>query len=206
MSPPIKVTVISGSPLCMTNPAAKVLKGRLCGSMTFGLFGFSVNRAPRLCRMKPYPGTVIPEPNAEKLLLTQDTMFPSLSAVESTMVPPGREKSPAAPGVDACRASTLPHNDAACASDSSLASGTAENFGSALYRYRSPYASFFASTKKCQYCGLDGPSEANVAPAAHCGTQACRILSISLAAHACDGGGNSRMSKPWYSVCAGSTH
>src|ERR1700735_2934885 len=114
----------------------------------------------------------MPEPNAEKLLLTQDTMFPSLSAVESTMVSPGKEKSPFGPGVDARRASTLPHNEAAYASDSSRPSGTAENLGSALYRYRSAYASFFASTKKCQYCGFAGPSEASVAPAAHCGTQA----------------------------------
>src|ERR1700730_4731435 len=132
MSPPIRVTVINGSPPRITNPAARVLNGRLCGLITLGLRVSSVNRAPRLCSTKPYPGTVIPEPNAAKLLFTQDTILPSPSAVESTMVSPDKAKSPSGPGVDACPGSTLPQSDAAYDSDSSFPSGTAAKSGSAL--------------------------------------------------------------------------
>src|SRR5579863_2134683 len=172
MSPPISVTVISGLPPFITNPAARVLNGRLCGSMALGLAGLSVKRAPRSCRMKPYPGTVMPDPNSSKLLLTQDTMFPSASAAESTMVSPGGEKFAGAAGADARNGLTLPTNDAAYSGESSLASGTLTKFGSALNWNRSAYASFLASTNKCQYLGFLGPREANVSPGAHCGTQA----------------------------------
>src|SRR5882672_822767 len=133
MSPPIKVTVVNGAPPCITKPADKVLYGRLCGAITFGLFGSRVNSAPRLCRMKPYPGTVIPEPNSAKLLFTHDTMLPSPSAVDSTMVSPGTLSVVGAAGVDARRGSTRPHNAAACAVDNNFANGTCAKFGSALY-------------------------------------------------------------------------
>src|SRR5882672_1465046 len=132
MSPPINVTVINGSPPCITNPADSVLNGRLRGSMTLGLRGSSVNREPRLCSTKPWRGTVIPEPNALKLLFTQDTILPSPSAADSTTVSPGRAKSPSGPGIEARRGSTLPQSDAAYDSDNSLPSGTATKSGSAL--------------------------------------------------------------------------
>src|SRR6202044_2130539 len=148
----------------------------------------------------------MPDPNSSKLLLTQDTMFPSASAAESTMVSPGADIFAGAAGVDARDGFTLPHNDAAYSRESSLASGTLTKFGSALNWNRSAYASFLASTNKCQYFGFLGPREANVSPGAHCGRQAWSTLSISFAAQACEGGGNSRMSKPWYWVRAGSTH
>src|ERR1700690_4314364 len=133
MSPPIKVTVISGCPPCITKPADNVLNGLLCGLMMFGLCGLSVNNAPRLCRMKPYPGTVIPEPKALKLLFTQETMLPSLSAVDSTTVSPGMGKFASGPGVDARCGSTFLQSDAAWESESNFASGTAAKLGSALY-------------------------------------------------------------------------
>ena len=44
--------------------------------------------------------------------------------------------------------------------------------------------------------GLRGPSDARDSPGAHVGMHASRIFSISFAAQACDGGGNSSMSKP----------
>src|SRR3984957_370592 len=133
MSPPISVTVISGCPPCITKPADNVLNGRLCGLMMFGLCGLSVNSAPRLCRMKPYPGTVIPEPKALKLLFTQETMLPSASAVDSTTVSPAVEKFPSGPGVEARCGFTFLQSDAAWDSDSNFASGTATKSGSALY-------------------------------------------------------------------------
>src|ERR1700733_14971176 len=134
MSPPISVTVITGMFSCNKNPAERVLKGLLCGWIALGLLGSSVNKAPRSCSMKPKPGTVIPDPNSSKLLLTQETMLPWLSAVERTIVSPPIEKFPAGPGVDACAGSTLAHSDAAYDSDSSRPRGTAAKLGSALYR------------------------------------------------------------------------
>src|ERR1700691_5587906 len=148
----------------------------------------------------------MPDPNSSKLLLTQDTMLPSASAAERTMVSPGGEKLAGAAGVDARDGFTLPHNDAAYSRERSLASGTLTKLGSALNWNRSAYASFLASTSKCQYLGFLGPKEASVSPGAHCGRQACSTLSISFVAQACEGGGNSRMSYPWYWVRAGSTH
>src|SRR6202166_3807735 len=146
--------------------------------------------------MNPNPGTVSPEPTSSKLLLTQDTMLPSLSAVDRTMVSPRSFPGPRSPVLDACWGSTWPHSEAAYDFDSSFLSGTSAKFGSALYRYRSRYASFLASTRKCQYGARAGPTLARVWPGAHSGTQASRMLSISSAAHACDGGGSSAMSNP----------
>src|ERR1700722_19264249 len=132
MSPPMRVTVIQGSPPRIAKPADSVLNGRLRGSMTLGLRGLSVNSAPRLCSMMPKPGTVMPEPKTPKLLFTHDTMLPSLSAVESTTVSPGRVNSPSGPGVDACCGSIFPHRVDAYDSDNNLVSGTATKSGSAL--------------------------------------------------------------------------
>src|SRR5229473_7290219 len=146
--------------------------------------------------MNPYPGTVSPEPNSSKLLLTQDTILPSLSAVDRTMVSPRSFPGPRGPVLEACSGSTWPHSDAAYDFARSFLSGTSTNCGSALYRYRSRYASFLASTKKCQYGARAGPKLASVWPGAHSGTQASRMLSISSAAQACDGGGSSAISKP----------
>src|SRR5580658_5002164 len=137
MSPPISVTVITGSFSCSRNPAESVLKGCFCCWMTLGLLGSSVNRAPRLCSMKQKPGTVIPDPNATKLLVTHETMLPSPSAVESTIVSPPIEKFPEGPGVDACAGSPLAQSVPAYEADSSRSSGTGEKCGSALYWYRS---------------------------------------------------------------------
>src|SRR5205085_867886 len=134
MSPPISVTVITGSLFCMTKPADSVLNGRLRGAMTFGLFASSENSDPRLCRMNPYPGTVMPDPNSSKLLLTHDTMLPALSPADSTMVSPFSLAFPFGPGVDARDGFTLPQSDAAYVFDRSLAVGTATAFRSALYR------------------------------------------------------------------------
>jgi hypothetical protein len=41
-------------------------------------------------------------------------------------------------------------SEAAYSFESSRSSGGGANFGSALYRWRSEYASFFASIRKCQ--------------------------------------------------------
>src|SRR5579863_9031862 len=111
----------------------------------------------------------MPDPNSSKLLLTQDTMFPSASAVERTMVSPGAEIFAGAAGADARAGFTLPHNDAAYSGERSRASGTLTKCGSALNWNRSAYASFLASTNKCQYLGLLGPKEASVSPGAHRG-------------------------------------
>src|SRR5271168_1481978 len=99
-------------------------------------------------------------------------MLPSPSAAESTMVSPDWATSAGGPGVDARCGLILPQSVAAYDSESSLAVGTATKFGSALYRKRSAYASFFASTSKCQYLGFVGPREASVSPGAQRGTQA----------------------------------
>src|ERR1700751_5967597 len=138
----------------------------------------------------------MPEPNSLKLLLTHDTRLPSLSAVDSTMVSPLRAAPLAAPVDEACRGSNPAHSEAACAVESSCPSGTLTKSGSALYRNRSAKASFLASMSRCQYCGLLGPSSARVFPGAHFGTHSCRMLNISFAAQACEGGGSSSTSYP----------
>jgi hypothetical protein len=66
------------------------------------------------------------------LLLTQDTMLPSLSAVDSTTVSPGILTLLGGPGVDARSGSTRLHSDAACDSESSMSSGTGTKSGSPL--------------------------------------------------------------------------
>jgi hypothetical protein len=53
--------------------------------------------------------------------------------------------------------------------------------------------------------GLFGPSDASVWPGAQVGAQTWRMLSITFAPHACDGGGNSISSYPRYVERAGST-
>src|ERR1700730_10868261 len=146
--------------------------------------------------MNPNPGTVSPEPNSSKLLLTQDTILPSLSAVDRTMVSPKSLPGPRGPVRDACSGSTWPHSDAGYDFARSFLSRTSAKWSSGLYRYRSRYASFLAATKKCQYAARAGPTLASVWPGAHSGTQASRMLSISSAAQACDGGGSSAISKP----------
>src|SRR5215471_4132782 len=134
MSPPISVTVISGSRSFITTPAESVLYGRLRGAIAFGLDGSSVNSPPRLCNTKPYPGTVTPDPNSEKLLFTHETMLPSLSAVESTMVSPAPSAVPRGPVDEARFEFTRRQSDAAYDVDNSFVSGTSFEFGSALYR------------------------------------------------------------------------
>src|ERR1700690_1775507 len=99
-------------------------------------------------------------------------MLPSPSVVDRTMVSPVTPVFPGDSGVDASCGSTLPQSEAAYDSDSSRPRGTDTKSGSALYRYRSAYASFFASTNRCQYSGLVGPSDANVFPGAHFCTHA----------------------------------
>jgi hypothetical protein len=59
---------------------------------------------------------------------------------------------------EARRGSKLAHFDSACDADSNLSRGTFAKRGSALYRKRSAYASFFASMRVCQYCGFVGPA------------------------------------------------
>src|ERR1700679_2465438 len=100
--------------------------------MTFGLFGSSENSAPRLCRINPYPGTVTPDPHPAKLLLTQETMFPSSSAADNTIVSPLESAVDVGPVAEACSGSTLPHNDSAWAFDTSMSIGTFTKLGSAL--------------------------------------------------------------------------
>src|SRR5215510_10756744 len=148
----------------------------------------------------------MPDPKSSKLLFTHDTMLPSLSPADSTIVSPLPSFLPFGPGVDARSGLTFPQSDAACCFDSRLASGTDETSGSALYLYKSAYASFLASTSRCQYFGFVGPRLASVWPGAHFGTHVSRTLSISLVAHACDGGGSSSKSNPWYELDAASTH
>src|SRR5204863_173172 len=84
----------------------------------------------------------------------------------------------------------LPQSDAACDFDSSSFTGTFANIGSALFARRSEYASFLASTIRCQYCGSAGPRSASVAPSF--GTHTSRMFSISSAANPCPGGGDAR--------------
>ena len=103
---------------------------------------------------------------------------------------PAPSTSPAGADADARFGSTRPHSDCAYGFDRSLSSGTVLKFGSALYLKRSLYASFFASTTKCQYFGLAGPRVASVWPGAHTGTQLSRMLSISSVAQVCAGGGS----------------
>src|SRR5262245_22741900 len=117
-------------------------------------------------------------------------MLPKRSAVDSTIVSPSLSALPPAFGTEARFGSTLPHSDSACALESSRSSGTFEKFGSPLYAYRSLNASFLASTNRCQYFGLAGPSDTNVCPGAHFGTHTSRMLRISSVAHVCAGGGN----------------
>src|SRR5215831_4371113 len=116
-------------------------------------------------------------------------MLPSLSPVDSTMVSPAPSAVPRGPVDDARLEFTRRQSDAAYAVDKSFFSGTSFEFGSALYRYRSAYASFLASINKCQYVGFAGPRLASVWPGAHAGKQASRMFSDSLVAQACEGGG-----------------
>ena len=57
--PPMLPKVISGAPSFITKPAMIEWNGRLRGATTFGLAGSSEKAVPRLCRMKPYSGTVV---------------------------------------------------------------------------------------------------------------------------------------------------
>jgi hypothetical protein len=72
--------------------------------------------------------------------------------------------------------------------ESSSVTGTEANFGSAFFASRSAYASFLASTSKCQYIGSAGPSFVRLNPSF--GTHTSRMFNISSAAMPCPGGGS----------------
>src|SRR5580765_2196572 len=106
----------------------------------------------------------MPDPKLSNKLFTHATMLPSRSAVDRTTVsPPVSVLRPAAVA-DARAGSTRGQSVFAYAFESSRATGTVAKSGSALKAYRSLYASFFASTTRCQYFGLTGPSDASVCP------------------------------------------
>src|ERR1700722_14980222 len=116
-------------------------------------------------------------------------MLPSASAVDSTMVSPLGSTGEATSIGEACSGSILAQTASACAFDSSIARGPFTKSGSELYQSWSARESFLASPRKGQYFGLRGPKPASVCPGAHLGTQASRILSITFAPQACEGGG-----------------
>src|SRR5260370_15654901 len=138
--------------------------------------------------MKPYPGTVMPDPHPAKLLLIHDTILPQRSAAARSIVSPlSLASDPEDPVLDARLGLTFPHSDAACGFEVSVSSGTDTAFGSALCAYTSAYTTFFASINACQNRGFAGPSVASVCPGYQTGTHCSSTFIASTMPHACEG-------------------
>ena len=114
-------------------PGSSVWAVRLRGARTFGWPGSSENDAPRFWKWTPVSGSTTPEPNPAAFDWIRLTAFPSASTTPSQIVPPTSVRAGGGAG-SARRGSIRAARSAACAPESSRATGTSRASGSVRQR------------------------------------------------------------------------